>query len=228
MCGRFAQGDMDAIYKKYKVAITNYLIKKIKPRYNIAPAQNVPVVYNDKGNKLVSMRWGLIPHWAKDPKIGYKFINARSETVHEKPAFKKSFQNMRCIVPASGFYEWYRSGKDRYPHYIYHKSGDIFSFAGIYDIWTDVEGRNFKTFAILTTEANKIIEPIHDRMPVILEKDEEKIWLNDDLNDLDELTSLFDPYPEDLMVEHEVSRDVNSIRNEGVELIKQKSKSTLL
>lgn len=222
MCGRFAQGDIDAIYKKYKITINDKLLQKIKPRYNIAPAQIVPIVYRDeKGNSHIEqMKWGLVPFWAKDPSIGYKFINARSESIATKPTFRKAFLHQRCIVPASGFYEWFRAGRNKIPYFMYPKNEELFSLAAIYDIWIDTESRKLRSFAILTTDSNKLIEKIHNRMPVILEKDEEKIWLNPKIKDKDALEPLFDPYPAKEMGEHLVSKNVNSTRNESPDLIK--------
>lgn len=222
MCGRFAQGDIEAIFKKFKIEITEELIKLIKPRYNIAPAQDVPIIVRTKEgkNQLKRIRWGLIPFWAKEPSIGYKFINARSETVSTKPSFRKAFLNQRCIVPATGFYEWMRKSNDKVPFFFVPKKDKLFSFAGIYDIWKDVSGMQIVTFAILTTEANDKISEIHDRMPVILEKDEEDIWLDPNIHEIEALIPLFDPFPASDMQSFVVSRSVNSPRNDSADLIK--------
>ncbi|MFC1780303.1 SOS response-associated peptidase [Patescibacteria group bacterium] len=216
MCGRFAQGDTDAIYSKYRVKISESLRKKIHPRYNIAPFQIVPVVTQDedKKNKLELMRWGFIPYWAKDVKIGYKLINARSETIFEKPSFKRSAKSKRCIVPATGFYEWKHAGNSKIPYFVKPSKDSLFSLAGLFDEWMDPEGKKVKTFTILTTEPNKVLKPIHKRMPVVLEKNEEEPWIGKRVQDTDLLESLFDPYPVRHMNVYEVSREVNSPSND--------------
>jgi putative SOS response-associated peptidase YedK len=226
VCGRFAQGDTDAIYSRYRVKISHDLRKKIKPRYNIAPTQIVPTVYNGaEGEKSIGlMRWGFIPSWARDPKIGYRLINARAETVSQKPSFRNSFRIKRCIVPATGFYEWYKRNGSKIPHYIYPTKEKLFSLAGLYDQWKDPEGKELTTFTILTTEPNAVVKPIHDRMPVILEKDEEAQWLDSSITNPSILERLFDPYPASLMNEHVVSTEVNSPRSEGKELIQEERK----
>jgi len=226
MCGRFAQGDMDAIYSKYRVKVPAKLKKQIRERYNIAPAQPVPVINRTKTNenKLEIMKWGLIPSWAKDPNIGYKMINARSETVDKKPSFKSSLKSRRCIVPATGFYEWKKSNSHKIPHYIHLKDEKVFSLAGLYDTWKDKGGKTMTTFTVLTTEPNKLVEPIHNRMPVILEKDEEEPWLDKKVNETGALLEMLDPYPESRMSEHTVSTAVNVTKTEGKQLIRPLNK----
>src|SRR5450631_2457457 len=143
----------------------------VEPHYNIAPTQLVWVVRNDGDhNRFDHMKWGLIPFWAKDQKIGSSLINARSETVHEKPAFRHCIKSRRCIIPASGFYEWLRVGDQKQPNYILMADGGIMAFAGIWDQWhLPGEDLLLESFSILTTEANELLAPIHDRMPVILQ-----------------------------------------------------------
>lgn len=165
------------------------------------------------------MRWGLIPFWAKDPKIGYKMINARAETVNEKPSFKHSLKNKRCIVPASGFYEWLKSEKQKIPFYIKPKDQEYFSFAGLYDVWKDAEGKEIKSYTIITTTPNIKMAKIHDRMPVILKVADEDKWL-DQNTDIDELLKLLKPYPDSEMEIYSVSDLVNSPRNDNKDLIK--------
>jgi len=221
MCGRFAQGDIDAIYSKYRVRVPLKLRRQIRARYNIAPAQPVPVINRDRDNEnnLEIMRWGLIPSWAKDPSIGYKMINARSETVNEKPSFRYSLKSRRCIVPATGFYEWEKTNGHKIPHYIHLNDKRVFSLAGLYDMWTDAEGKTFTTFTILTTGPNKIVKPIHNRMPVILEEEEEEPWLDKDFKDTEALANMLDPYPDTQMHEYTVSTAVNLTKTEGKGLI---------
>lgn len=225
MCGRFAQGDLDAIYSKYRVVVADEIKKQLKPRYNIAPSQIASVIVDEaeteRKNRLELMRFGLIPFWAKDEEIGYRLINARSETVSQKPSFKKSFINKRCIVPVTGFYEWERSGSQKIPHYFFPKEENLFALAGIYDTWKSPQGEDILSFSILTTEPNERVGRIHDRMPLILEEDEEAPWLNSQEKDIDFLETLFDPYPAENIDEYEVSRDVNNPRNDTSSLIKK-------
>jgi len=214
-------GDTDAIFARYKIIISPNMKKQIKPRYNISPSQMVPVIRQNEKKELIMemMRWGLIPSWAKDPVIGNKMINARAESVAEKPSFKYSLKNHRCLIPASGFYEWENTDEGKIPHYVYIKEEPVSSFAGLYDIWNDSENREIKTFTIITTKANKILEPIHNRMPVILDKKQEDIWLNNDIQDTNILAKLLIPYPSKKMTEYIISRIVNSTLNEGGNLI---------
>ncbi len=223
MCGRFAFTDIDAIFSLYRVIISEDM--EIAPRYNIAPSQHTPVIYHNKenGRVLEMMKWGLVPSWAKDPKTGSRMINARAETLDQKPSFRHSFKSRRCLVPATGFYEWKKTGKNRVPHYIRLKKRDTFSFAGLYDIWRGGEWNEIKTFTIITTEPNSILKPIHDRMPVILREEWEEPWLAEDLPpgpDSDELMAMLKPYPYDDMIAHVVSNEVNNPTNDNPELIK--------
>lgn len=194
----------------------------LEPRYNIAPTQEVLVVREDfSGKRLGSfMRWGLIPSWSKDEATCARMINARSETVHEKPAFRQAIKTRRCIVPASGFYEWARSGTSKTPHYITLQDGTPFSFAGIWETWQSPDNRQIESVAILTTRANSFMEPIHDRMPVILHRGEHDLWLDKSVNDPRELQRLYQPYPFELLQDRVVGRQVNSPRNDGSELIR--------
>lgn len=227
MCGRFAQGDMDAIYSKYRVKVPLRLRKRLKARYNIAPSQNVPIVRSDEKNKKVLeiMKWGLIPFWAEDPKIGNRMINARSETVSEKPSFRNSLRSRRCIVPSTGFYEWQKDGNGKIPYFIHPKDDVLFSLAGLFDIWKDPEGKEFASFTIITTDSSRKLKGIHDRMPVILENDEEKDWLDNKNTDSKKLSKLFDPYPDKLLDYYEVTKSVNNPINDSKEIIKPVKKN---
>jgi len=193
----------------------------LSPRYNIAPSQQVAIVRQQNGGdrELVFMQWGLIPSWTKDPTVSYKMINARSETAHEKPSFKQAFRSRRCIIPATGFYEWETVGKEKIPHYIHLHGGEIMSLAGLWERWKSPEGEEIETCTILTTAANSLVRHLHDRMPVILRRDEFDLWLDRDIDDLNRLTELFHCCPADRLQEYVVSKDVNSPSNDSPECI---------
>lgn len=197
-------------------------LPRIEARYNIAPTQEVVVIrQNAEGaRQLVTMKWGLLPAWAKDPHIGNKLINARCETVHEKPAFRQAIRTRRCIIPASGFYDWTHTDK-KIPFYVSMADGSPMGFAGIWDSWKAPDGSRIESFAILTTNANSLIAPIHDRMPVILHPAEFDLWLDRDITEPEKLTRLYHPYPSDLLKAWPVSSLVNSPRNETPACIEQ-------
>ena len=223
MCGRFSLTDIDSIFSRFGVIISKDINKKITPHYNIAPTQKIPVIYKDKNqeNRIEFMKWGLVPYWAKDPKIGYKMINARAETLTQKPSFKHLLKSKRCLVPSSGFYEWKRIDKRKVPYYIGIKNSRIFSFAGLYDNWKDSVGNELKTFTIITTNSNNTLKPIHNRMPVILEEEFEEDWLDVKTHDFDSLKQMLKPYPDDKMIAYAVSTEVNNPSNDNPELIRK-------
>ena len=167
------------------------------------------------------MRWGLIPHWAKDENIGYRMINARAETITEKPAYRGLLPSKRCIVPASGFYEWQATENGKQPYYIHADAGEYFPFAGLYDIWKSPEGREIYSFTIITTQPTVNLRPIHDRMPVILGPDAEEIWLDPDVTDPKELTPLLHPYTVKAIDFYPVSKAVNRAGYDTPELIQK-------
>jgi putative SOS response-associated peptidase YedK len=172
------------------------------------------------GNRqATAMRWGLIPSWAKDTSSSARMINARSETVHEKPAFRHAIRARRCIIPAHGYFEWSKNGSTKVPHYISLKNGSPLSFAGIREVWKSPAGETVESFSILTTQANSFLEQIHDRMPVILHLAEHQLWLDRTVNDPLDLQRLYQPYPSELLQEWTVTNLVNSPRNDGPELI---------
>jgi putative SOS response-associated peptidase YedK len=175
MCGRFTFQPTEVFYQRFQ--IVNRL-DSLVARYNIAPGQMVPVIISQRRNQVVLMRWGLIPHWAKEEKIAYKMINARVETLAQRPAFRSLLAANRCLVPASGFYEWKREEHGKTPHYIHPKSGVFFAFAGLYDVWTQPDGEQLYTFTIITQAADDFMAHLHNRMPVILERDLEDAWLD--------------------------------------------------
>src|SRR5512136_1289526 len=175
MCGRFTLvSPYVAVTERFHAAAP----LDLRPRYNIAPGQDVFCVIRDGENRIERLRWGLIPFWAKDPAIGNRLINARAETVAEKPSFKSAFAKRRCLVVADGFYEWRPAGKRKVPVYICLKSKKPFGFAGLYETWKTPEGNELRTCTIVTTEANDLVRPIHDRMPVILSGGVEDRWLD--------------------------------------------------
>ncbi len=185
------------------------------PRYNIAPTQTAAVVRSSgKTRSLDSLRWGLVPSWAKDSSIGSRMINARSESLPDKPAFRNAVRFRRCIVPASGFYEWKPEGSRKLPYYIRLSDGGPMGFAAVWEAWKTPEGSFLETFAILTTSANPLIAPIHERMPVILHPDAYGLWLDKDVNHPGQLLPLYLPYPADLLSLYPVSTLVNSPRND--------------
>jgi putative SOS response-associated peptidase YedK len=175
MCGRFV---LTASSKEIKIRYgLKDIISDIKPRFNISPGQMVQTIYYDQDKKLREMKWGLIPNWAKDPKIGYKMINARSETLTEKPSFRKLIKSRRCIVVATGFYEWKKVGTKKFPYLITVNNQKIFSLAGLYDIWLNDKKEEVHTVTIITTIPNEVMADIHDRMPLILNVKNESTWL---------------------------------------------------
>lgn len=191
-------------------------------RYNIAPAQDIWIIRQAVGgNRYVSpVRWGLIPHWAKDSSIGSRMINARYETVHEKPSFRSAIRTRRCIIPASGFFEWDHSGKVNVPHYITLKDGSPLALAGIWDSWQSPGGETIESCSILTTTSNSLVAALHSRMPVILHPTEFDLWLDRSVNDPDHLRRLCQHYPSGLMQEWEVSPLVNKPVHDSPETIR--------
>lgn len=190
------------------------------PSYNIAPTQGVlTVVAGDGERRAVHMRWGLIPSWAKQASIGSRMINARAETVAEKPSFRTALRRRRCLVLADGFYEWQRTNGGKRPMRIAMASGEPFAFAGLWDTWRDEEGEAVTSCTIITTEANDLIRPIHERMPVILRPAMEDLWLTREVQDPGVLREALMPHDPGVMKAHEVSTLVNSPANDGPELI---------
>ncbi len=208
VCGRFVRiTPVSVLALKFKAG---KVLSSLAPSYNIAPTQEV-VIINDEGvRQIIQCTWGFIPSWAKEPAIGYTMINARSETIARKRAFRSAFNKRRCLVIADGFYEWRTEGRKKFPMYIRLKSGECFGFAGLYNIWTSPEGKQICTCTIITTEANETVKPIHDRMPVILPRDKEDFWLDPINEDKEKLLNILKPYPAEEMIAFEVSTDVNS------------------
>jgi putative SOS response-associated peptidase YedK len=188
-----------------------------RPRWNVAPTQEVAAIRRDPGDprrKLVLLRWGLIPSWAKDPAIGARMINARSETVATKPAFRAALRRRRCLIPATGFYEWQKLGRVRQPWRIVMRTRAPFAMAGLWERWSSPEGRAVETCAILTTAANELVAPLHDRMPVILPREAHDVWLDTEHAAPETVLPLLCPYPAAELERYPVSRRVNDVRND--------------
>ncbi len=208
MCGRYTMHHSPA-QVEMRFGITQAQTTPTE-RYNIAPTQAVPLVIEaDGGRFLDAMQWGLIPSWAKDPGIGNKLINARAETLMEKPSFKTALSRRRCIIPADGFYEWKREGTARQPMHIRRKDGELFGFAGLWEEWQHPDGTPLRTCTIITTTPNDLMASIHDRMPAILMQEDEAAWLNVGLHKPVEVLGLLHPYRADLMEAYPVDRRVN-------------------
>jgi len=214
MCGRFA------FYSPSEAAAALFGVSTsiaVEPRYNIAPTQYIAAVRNDenKQRELVMLRWGLVPFWAKEASIGNRMINARAETVAEKPAYRAAYRHRRCVVLADGFYEWRREGDSKTPYFISLASGEPFALAGLWENWNDKEsGDSIQTTTLITTAANEFMAPLHHRMPVILESNSAGEWLagsNDLLDDVAATTPALQAWP--------VDRRVNNARNEGEDLV---------
>jgi len=214
VCGRFA------FYSPSEAAAALFGVSasvEVQPRFNIAPTQFIAAIRNgeDTGRELVMLRWGLVPFWAKDPSIGNRMINARAETVAEKPSYRAAFRHRRCIVLADGFYEWRREGDIKTPHFISLASGEPFALAGLWESWNDKEsGESLQTTTLITTAANDFMTPLHHRMPVILEANTAGEWLAGSTELLDDVAAITSP-----LQAWPVDRRVNNARNDGEELV---------
>lgn len=214
MCGRYSLTKPIKTLKEHFQAIA--VAMDHDKRYNIAPSQSVPIVIaREQGREIHVMRWGLIPSWAKDPEIGHRLINARAETVHEKPSFRSSFRKRRCLVPTNGFYEWQVRDKGKVPQYIRLRTGELFAFAGLWSEW-DSGKEILRTFTIITTGANRELESIHHRMPVILLPEHYDDWM---AAKSEEFQSQLKPLGEGLLDHYEVSKTVNFPKNDSEECI---------
>jgi putative SOS response-associated peptidase YedK len=219
MCGRFTLTVDPADLRE---AFGNYTFPpKFAPRFNIAPSQPILAIPNDAKNKADFFVWGLIPSWAKDPAMGNRLINARGETLAEKPSFRGAFKYKRCLILADGFYEWKSQPgtKIKVPHFIFLKSRQPFAFAGLWDEWHSPDGDSIRSAAIVTTGPNELMAPIHNRMPVILPPSAYAQWLNPAPQTPDRLLPLLKPFPAAEMSAHPVSTLVNSPANDRAELV---------
>jgi putative SOS response-associated peptidase YedK len=215
MCGRYTlSSPADLLVDLFELSTAPGLA----PRYNIAPTQEAPVVRidpTDSRRKIVLMRWGLVPFWAKDPDIGNRMINARAETVAEKPSFRSSFKRRRCLVIADGFYEWQKTGGPKQPFYFRMADQQPFAMAGLWDRWEKSDSATLETYTIITTEPNDLVRPVHNRMPVILTAEQLALWLAPEIDDKKRLTRLLRPFSPDPMQRYAISTYVNDPSNEG-------------
>ncbi len=210
MCGRYTlRTPVDTLAEQFDL---DEYPSSLTASYNIAPTQEVAtVVEEDDKRKLEMFHWGLIPSWAKDPQIGNRMINARAETVHEKPSFRSAFKDRRCLILADGFYEWQKTDNGKQPFYIHMKDGSPFAFAGLWETWKN--GEELRSCAIITTDANDLMNAIHHRMPVVLHPENYEVWLDPDFDEKDSLKDLLKPFPSEEMEAYMVSRRVNKPSN---------------
>ncbi|MDQ0971851.1 putative SOS response-associated peptidase YedK [Neobacillus niacini] len=223
MCGRFTlTATVDQLIDRFDIEFF-LQEEEYNPSYNVAPSQSVLAVINDGArNKMGFLRWGLIPPWAKDMSIGYKMINARAETLTDKPSFRNAYKKKRCLIVADSFYEWKRlDSKTKIPMRIKLKSNELFSMAGLWENWKSPEGKSIYSCSVITTSPNELVHDIHDRMPVILKPEDEKYWLDPSITDTTKLNPLLKPFDHTLMEAYEVSPLVNSPKNNSIELIQK-------
>jgi len=207
MCGRFVLlTDLSVIVERFGI---REIACEYRPDADIAPGRPIAAVVHDSINRLVSFRWGFVPSWAKDPSVGSRLFNARAETIAQKPSFRNAFQKRRCLIPADGFYEWQKLEKGKRPFRFSLQSGRPFGLAGIYETWLPPGGARMDTCAIITTEPNWLIRPIHDRMPVIVPKEGEAAWLDPANRDREGLLAMLRPYPAEEMLMAAVAGSVS-------------------
>jgi putative SOS response-associated peptidase YedK len=218
MCGRFTITITIGYAERFSVGCG---VVPDTPRYNVAPGQQIPVIVRtNEGNEAIPMEWGLVPSWARETPVARPFINARAESLLSKPAFRGPVRYRRCLVPATGFYEWARTGKSRTPFYFRRKDNALFAFAGLYERWSPGPGDGRAGFAIVTTAPNELIRGIHDRMPAILTKGDEEEWLAPGVPTDEDCRRLLAPYPASAMESYRVSPAVNNPSAEGELLVK--------
>ena len=216
MCGRFTLSNPRQLALRFDLAA----LAEQPARFNVAPTQPVPcVVVHAAGRQLEMLRWGLVPAWARDLSVGNRMINARAESLESKPAFRDALRGRRCLVLADGFFEWKKDGRARRPFHIRLRTREPFAFAGLWDEWRAPNGQVVRSCTIVTTDANALIEPLHDRMPVILLPEAESLWLDPTVGDLADLVDVLKSYPSHLMETLEVSPTVNSPAHEGPECL---------
>jgi putative SOS response-associated peptidase YedK len=219
MCGRFT---LTTSRKQVAEQFPLFEVPDLEPRFNIAPTQPVAaarVLAEPERREVVLLRWGLIPSWADDPAIGNRLLNARAETVADKPSFRSAYRKRRCLIPADGFYEWQKLGKQKQPYFIHLRDGALFAFAGLWEHW-ERDGQPVESCTILTTTANELVRPLHERMPVIIEPRDYPRWLDPGNQTAAGLDVLLRPYPAEAMGLYAVSTHVNNPRHEDAECLK--------
>lgn len=230
MCGRygFSVKDAQEVYERFDIINT---LEDFSPRWNVAPGQMNPVITAHSPKQISRMFWGLIPFFAQDENYKYKTINARAETLTQLASYRQSIKNKRCLIPATGFFEPDKKSKEKPPftwHYFKLMKSDLFAFAGLYDVWKDKKtGKEIYSYTIITTEPNKVVGKYHDRMPVILHKEDEDRWIDPDITEPEQVLDLLIPYPDDEMEEWQVSDDARNPRNDKpyiIEPVKSKPK----
>ena len=225
MCGRFV---LTASPEMLRELFGVEVVPEVTARYNIAPTQDVAVVRakgGEDGRELAMLHWGLIPSWAKDSKMASRTINARSETVAEKPSFRSAFRSRRCLIPADGFYEWAQVDDYKQPFYIHMEDKQPFALAGLWERWQPQDGPNIESCTIITTEANDLVAIVHPRMPVVLPPETHDLWLDPKMQEPARLRALLRPYPSEEMVIYPVSTLVSNARNEGSQCIESIGRS---
>jgi putative SOS response-associated peptidase YedK len=226
MCGRFTLTDPDA---DLAVQFNLPEIPDMRPRYNIAPTQPVAAIRvspQGSNREMALLHWGLIPFWAKDPSLGSRLINARSETVAEKPAFRAAFRRRRCLVVADGFYEWQKQNGTKQPYFIRLRDARPFAFAGLWEHWEGADASVIESCTLLTTQPNDLLRPVHNRMPVILQPSDYDLWLDPEIQQADRLQPLLHPYSAEEMNAYPVSRWVNSPSNDDPKCIEPLPQAT--
>ena len=220
MCGRYSLTTAPEAMRR--LFGTRGPLANLPPRYNIAPTQDAPVVRpaeDGGGRELVMLRWGLVPSWSRGPDSRYSMFNARAETVADKPAFRAAFRARRCLVPASGFFEWRKLGRAKQPYHIGVEGRAAFALAGLWDRWAGGEGEAIQSFTIIVTEANELIRPLHERMPVIIDPADYGLWLEGGAEAADRARALLKPYPAEAMAAYAVSARVNNPRHDDAQCL---------
>jgi len=219
MCGRFTlKTPVETLAEVFELPT----VPELPPRFNIAPSDAVAAVRvagPEPVRELALLRWGLVPPWAEEPKAGSRMINARAETVATNGAFRSAFRRRRCLVPADGFYEWQRQEHGKQPFYIHTRDDAPFAFAGLWEVWEGKDGTVLETCTVITTEPNELMQPIHNRMPVILDRADYARWLDPRMNDPELLKAFLRPFPSEKMTAYPVSRLVNSPSNDAPECL---------
>jgi putative SOS response-associated peptidase YedK len=216
MCGRYRLVSNENLAARFDAQPEQL---PLIPRSNVAPSQSMPVIVGGERQRVVLMRWGLVPAWSKTPEVPFSTINARAEGLMKSPVFRGPFRRSRCLVPASGFYEWQRTAQGKQPYCFQLNDDELFAFAGLYDTWRDGDGNELASYSIITTTPNALIAPIHNRMPAIVRREDEQLWLDDSAKPA-QLQALLAPYPAEAMEAFAVSRALNNPANEGMALFR--------